>query len=207
MHLGVIPDGNRRWAKERNSTLGQAYAIGFCTVVDLTLRMARLGGHELTFFGLSNDNYSKRSRQQLDYLFWQITDSMQVASLLLKDRGVRIRFFGALDDLSSQHHNQLLAIERRTSRLSKLALRLNILVNYSVEWDIRNYSNARGTRDIPACDVVFRSGRAHRLSGFLPIQSANAELHFSSSLWPDVQSKDVLRCLSHFATARRSFGA
>lgn len=207
MHLGVIPDGNRRWASERNCTLTHAYAIGFCNVVDLALRISRLGLRDLTFFGLSHDNYSKRPRAELTSVFWQVADSMEVASHLMRDSGICVTFYGDLDELPLDYQAKLATIERTTSHLVAPRLRLNILLNYSVEWDMQDHPGPLRTHALPQCDLIFRSGRTKRLSGFLPVHSANAELYFSSSLWPDVQSRDVLRSLAHFKRASRNFGA
>jgi undecaprenyl diphosphate synthase len=205
MHLGIIPDGNRRWAREYKATIKQAYAIGFCNVLDLALRVADAGIQELTFFGLSKDNRTKRSRTQLEPIFWQLVDALTVAINLLRDHRIKIKFYGDLEELEDAHREALLDIENATVA-QRIELRMNILVNYSVEWDLGGRPSF-GTSAIPPCDIVFRSGKARRLSGFLPIQTANSELHFSSLLWPDVQTRHIFSSLARTRSAQRNFGA
>jgi undecaprenyl diphosphate synthase len=189
MHVGIIPDGNRRWASYRHASLAQAYAIGFCRVIQVVLTLAREGIQDLTFFGLSRDNYHKRPPDQVEMLLTRIIDSMQVATHLLRAEGVQVKFVGAVADLGVTHYKQLLEIEGNT--LSKCpSTNLNILVNYSPGWDLQKLGTY-ATIEIPNCDCIFRSGGMHRLSGFLPMQSSEAELFFSRKLWPDVQPADI----------------
>lgn len=205
-HLAVIPDGNRRWASERQSSLGEAYAIGFCNVIELTLLAQDWGVNHLTFFGLSFDNLTKRPPDQVEKIFRQMTDSLLVASPLLRDNCVRIEFYGNFKILRAEYRKALASIARITSTLRAPALHMNILVNYSMEWDLGSYSAYLRTRAIPPCDLVFRSGRAKRISGFLPIQTAYAELQFSDALWPDVDVRGIGRNLSDALQSRSRHG-
>jgi undecaprenyl diphosphate synthase len=199
----VIPDGNRRWARRRRASVSQAYAIGFCKVIQVVLALSRRSIRELTFFGLSHDNYLKRPPDEVDSILTRIIDSMQVATHLLGSEGIRIRFFGALEELGRRHHDGLLQIESATA-LAAPATNLNILVNYSFGSELHR-AGRPAAHEIPPCDCVFRSGGRRRLSGFLPLQSAEAELCFSRKLWPDVQPPDVERRI--FGRIRKNAGA
>lgn len=205
-HLAVIPDGNRRWASERQSSLGEAYAIGFCNVIELTLLAQSWGVSHLTFFGLSFDNLTKRPQDQVGKIFRQMTDSLAVASPLLRDSRIRINFYGNLKILRADYRKSLASIAKTTSTLRAPKLHMNILVNYSMEWDLEAYSAHLRTRAIPPCDLVFRSGRAKRISGFLPIQTSHAELQFSDALWPDVDVRSIKRTLSDALQSRSKHG-
>lgn len=203
MHIGIIPDGNRRWANKRQASLSQAYAIGFCRIVQVTLALTKRGVKDLTFFGLSHGNYSQRPHHQIEDLLTRIIDSVQTSTALLRAEAIQVRFIGAISDLGVKHHNHLLMIERDT-HLESPSTRLNILVNYSPAWDLQT-DGTHATSTIPNCDWVFRSGGNRRLSGFLPIQSSEAELHFSQKLWPDVRPIDVERIC--FKKPRKNWGA
>lgn len=203
MHIGIIPDGNRRWAHTRQASLSQAYAIGFCRIVEVILALSQRGVQDVTVFGLSHANYAQRPQDQIEDLLTRIIDSVQTATALLCAEAIQVRFIGAIRDLSVQHHSQLLMIERQTYLESPLT-RLNILVNYSPAWDLQP-EGSYATSTIPYCDWIFRSGGNHRLSGFLPIQSSEAELHFSRKLWPDIRPIDVEKMFSK--KARKNWGA
>lgn len=207
MHVGIIPDGNRRWAKLRGATLHQAYAIGFFNGIDLIIHMCEMGIRHLTVYALSRDNYANRLPEELEPVISQITDSMSVATHFLRARGVRVRFVGDVSELANHHQEELRQIEAKVSSSDCPAAEINVLVNYSVGWDFAgNHSGYHATVNIPDCDLVFRSGGARRLSGFLPKQSTNAELFFVDKLWPDVRRADITRVISRFKTAKRNFG-
>jgi tritrans,polycis-undecaprenyl-diphosphate synthase [geranylgeranyl-diphosphate specific] len=114
MHIGIIPDGNRRWAKERRATTAEAYSVGFCNVVDVTLRLSKIGVEQITFFGLSNDNFTKRPRDQIEDVLSHVIDSTLAATHLLKDYRIRVRFYGQLAELGESHRQNLAFIENTT---------------------------------------------------------------------------------------------
>lgn len=207
MHVGLIPDGNRRWATERRASLQHAYAIGFSNGIDLTMYLSEMGVRHISLFGLSWDNYKKRPAEQLDPVISQITDSMSVARHLLLARGVRVRFIGDLDSLADQHRRQLNEIQAAVSTIEHPNAEMNILVNYDLRWDFDMRLGQYATHNIPDCDLVFRSGGKKRLSGFLPKQSANAELFFTSKLWPDVRKSDLASVMENYRKIVRNFGA
>src|SRR5665213_118179 len=97
MHIGIIPDGNRRWAKRHRLSLHQAYAVGFRNGIDLALRLPKMGFRHLTFYGLTNANYIYRPPDQVDSLLSQIIDSMIAETPLLLDNGIRIKFYGEIE--------------------------------------------------------------------------------------------------------------
>jgi undecaprenyl diphosphate synthase len=207
MHIGIIPDGNRRWAKRRHSSLHQAYAIGFRNVIDLALQLPKFGFRHLTFYGLTHSNYIFRPSDQVESLLSQIIDSLVVEAPLLLGNGIRIKFFGPIEQFRIGHRIDLDKIEQSTASLANPVADMNVLINYSPEWDLRAGAEHLATQSIPACDFIFRSGRVKRLSGFLPMQSAYAQLYFSSKLWPDVRPDDVLKVASKLSKMRRKFGA
>ncbi|NJN71142.1 MAG: hypothetical protein HC801_13305 [Nitrospira sp.] len=196
MHLAIIPDGNRRWSKRRRGSLHQAYAIGFCNVVDISLRSPAWGIKHLTFYGLSGENLRKRPAEQVDSLFWQITDSMAVANPLFQEQGLRVRFQGDLESLRPDYQTALAEITETSQSLTNPLLIIDILVNYSPEWDLVDYPQHLQTESIPEIDIIYRSGATRRLSGFLPIQSSYAELYFSKRLWPDINHLEIHRVIS-----------
>lgn len=206
MHVGIIPDGNRRWAKKRRSSLLQAYAIGFCNVISTVLYLQHEQCDTVTFFGLSYDNYKKRPSDQIDMIFSHVIDSMLVSSDLLRRNGICVRFFGKLNELTECQKNGLKKIEKAT-KITKCKMNLNILVNYRADWDVANTEGFVNTSCILECDIVFRSGHIPRLSGFMPLHITHAMLHFSHKLWPDVRTVEFQNVINKWRLLRQNFGA
>jgi undecaprenyl pyrophosphate synthase len=184
----------------------QAYEIGFRIGIDLALQLPKAGFNHMTFYGLSNGNFTYRPQEQVQPILSQLTNSMVNEIPRLINNRIRVKFYGPAEQFLAEQRKRLKMIEKSTA-INDCAADLSVLMNYSPEWDLRFGSGHLETRDIPACDFIFRSGRAKRLSGFLPMQSANAALHFSVRLWPDIQPKDVLMAVSKFSKAKRYFGA
>jgi undecaprenyl diphosphate synthase len=207
MHVGIIPDGNRRWARRHGVSLQHAYGVGFRNGIDLAVRLPELGFRHLTFFGLTNTNYIYRPSDQVEALLSQIIDSMISEISTFLRNGINIRFYGDISQLGLEHQHKLVRIEKSTTSIKTPEAFMSVLVNYSPEWDLRAGSEHFATRSIPACDFIFRSGKVKRLSGFLPMQSANASLYFSPQLWPDVQPDNVIRVMSRLSHMKRRFGA
>lgn len=206
MHIGIIPDGNRRWASEHGTTITEAYSVGFCNVIDITLRLSSYGCDQITFFGLSNDNYTKRPKNQIDEILTYIIDATLASAPLLRNHGICARFFGNIEELENEHQVNLKAIQQATEASVPIS-NLNILINYKPDWDLKRERGFLHTGEIPPCDIVFRSGRMARLSGFLPLQSANASLYFSPTLWPDIKPDEIFKALRKMREQKQNRGA
>ncbi len=208
MHVGIIPDGNRRWAKRSQASVHEAYAIGFLNSVDVTIFLCELGATNVTFFGLSASNFAKRQPDQIKTVMAQMFDSMIVAVNVFNDYRVAVQFYGNVLDLSRGQRDSLNRIEALTnSRSGSPATRLSVLINYDLEWDLDNWGQRRTTAHMPPCDLVFRSGGMKRLSGFLPKQTASAELIFSTKLWPDIRRADLATAVAAWRRVPKNLGA
>jgi undecaprenyl diphosphate synthase len=207
MHIGIIPDGNRRWAVKNRASLNETYAIGFRNVIDITLFLCQLGFSDITFYGLTRDNYQKRSASQIETVLSYVISEMTSKIGLMLEHGIRVRFYGNLEELGTFHQVNLEKISISTTSPPELRSTLNILLNYSPDWDLSSPDGFLYTAEIPPCDLIYRSGRAKRLSGFLPFQSTFAELYFSPRFWPDVKNEDLLKTVTHFRKVKRNFGA
>lgn len=191
-HVGFIPDGNRRWADARGLARGEGYDAGIAPGIAL-LRMCReIGIREASVYGFTKENV-RRPQEQVA-AFREACAAFAEAAVA---EGAALRAVG--DSSSPVFPEPLL---RYAAERSSGDIRLNLLVNYSWEWDLgvrrapgggwrrRDTDASAGglaTADIPRVDLVVRWGGRRRLSGFLPLQCAYADFYVVDALWPDME--------------------
>lgn len=182
-HIGIIPDGNRRWAEENGFGKEDGYEFGLFSGIRL-LRMAkRLNVQEVTFYGFTADN-CKRPKAQVAAFSKACCDAVN----MIKDEDVLLYVVG--NTTSKCFPQELLPYtEKKKSPNNKL--KVNFLVNYGWEWDMKN---DWASRQIPRIDLVMRWGGMRRLSGFLPLQTVYADFYIVDELWPNFKEQ-------HFADA------
>lgn len=186
-HIGVIPDGNRRWAKSHGLNREEGYAYGLEPGLRL-LRAARESGvKELTYYGFTVDN-CKRPREQVDAFSKACVDAVK----MIEQENVELFVVG--NAKSPCFPQELLSYTKRknTSDSGNDAMKVNFLVNYGWEWDMEN---DWASRNIPRVDMVIRWGGMCRLSGFLPIQTVYADFYIIKDLWPDFQEEQFENAL------------
>ncbi len=226
IHLGLIPDGNRRWARLHGLPPVEGHKRG-AQVMEEFLRWCleedRIG--ELSVYGLSTENLQKRSPQELRCLYGLMQDYFRklLDSEEIYEYEVRVRVFGRyyrLPDSVVRLIRELMSATRHHSKRF-----VNILVAYGAQDELLHsvrslaYSLMRGrlgrvTEEAlrrhlwvgRPLDLVIRTGGDHRLSNFLLYQAAYAELIFVDKYWPDFTREDFQRCLEQFERAQRRMG-
>ena len=196
-HIGVIPDGNRRWAKRAGLEKKDGYAHGLAPGLEL-LRLAKQAGvQEITYYGFTTDNCG-RPPEQVRAFSQACTDAVR----LIAGEGVSLLVIGDRD--APAFPRELLPYTKRTD-FNGGGIRVNFLVNYGWEWDLAGL-NQPGTRrdkicgqlrshDVSRVELVIRWGGMRRLSGFLPVQSVYADFYVVDRLWPDFQPEDFYQAL------------
>jgi len=200
-HVGIIPDGNRRWALERGLKKEAGYAFGIEPGFQLYEEGLRLGIEEMTFYGFTVDN-TKRPPEQREGFQKACVDAVR----LLADRDASLLVIGNSD--SPLFPRELIPFTKRVT-FGKDLMRINFLVNYGWQWDLsaallkkadaqgrRSLQNSLASREISRLDLIVRWGGRRRLSGFLPVQSIYADFFVIDHLWPDFQ-------IDHFHEALR----
>ena len=172
-HIGIIPDGNRRWAVKNGLGKHEGYTFGLEPGVELLRTAKELGIKELTYYGFTADN-CKRPKEQVEAFSSACKKAVEM--MLAEDASV----FVAGNTKSSMFPKDLLEFTERKKDDGKM--RVNLLVNYGWEWDMKN---GWASRDIPRIDMVIRWGGMCRLSGFLPIQTVYSDFYIVKDLWPD----------------------
>ena len=203
-HIGFIPDGNRRWADARGLPRGAGYEAGIAPGLRLLQACRQAGIEEVSIYGFTKENVH-RPADQVDAFkkacVGYATAALELSAALL-----------VVGDRSSQVFPDELRPygERRTQG----DIRVNLLVNYGWQWDlfaamqrmatngglrISEVSTALASADVSRIDLVVRWGGRRRLSGFLPIQTAYADLYVVDTLWPDMTPDEFERSLVWYA--------
>lgn len=183
-HIGIIPDGNRRWAVENGMPKKAGYAHGISPGFDLYETMLEHGIKEATFYGFTRDN-NKRALEQRH----AFTDACIQAVNLLSNHNANLLVIG--NTKSSAFPKELLPYANRRVSFGKGLINLNFLVNYDWEWDLKNAleTGRIASFDISRIDLIIRWGGRRRLSGFLPVQSVYSDIYVIDHFWPEYQKE------------------
>ena len=227
-HVGVMLDGNRRWAKAVGLNTAEGYQAGADNIRPLLGWCEEVGVGVVTLWLLSSDNLTNRPAEQLKGLLTIIEGAVE--SLAEAGRW-RIHPVGALDLLPTETAERLKAAEESTRHIDGLLV--NVAVGYGGRREIADAVRAlladhasRGTsleeladlidvehiaehlytKGQPDPDLVIRTSGEQRLGGFLLWQSANSEFYFCEALWPDFRRVDFLRAIRSYAARERRFG-
>jgi len=227
-HIGVMLDGNRRWAKAVGADTAQGHRAGAANIEPLLEWCAEAGIEVVTLWLLSTDNLN-RPQREVEALLGIIEEA--VASLADQHRW-RLHPVGALDLLPAATTERLKEAAEATRDADGLLV--NIAVGYGGRREIADAVRAllvehseRGTsleelaqtldvehiaehlytKGQPDPDLVIRTSGEQRLGGFLLWQSARSEFYFCEAFWPDFRKVDFLRALRAYAERERRFGA
>ncbi|HVL36950.1 MAG TPA: undecaprenyl diphosphate synthase family protein [Burkholderiales bacterium] len=184
-HVGIIPDGNRRWAQGRGRAKGDGYEAGIAPGLRMLRFCRELGIEELSVYGFTKENVRRPSDQ---------VHAFSAACVALACRaveeGAALRVIG--DTRSPVFPRELLSFaQARTPG----APRLNLLANYGWQWDVAGLPRGLRSADASRVDLVVRWGGRRRLSGFLPIQCAYADFYVIDTLWPDMREEELVDAL------------
>jgi short-chain Z-isoprenyl diphosphate synthase len=228
-HVGMIIDGNRRWARERAlETAAHGHRAGARKMREFLGWCDDLGVRVVTIYLLSTDNLSGRPSAELTELFSIIAD---LAEELSRAGDWRIQHVGTSDGLAPELAGALAEAEHRTA--GNTGLHVNLAVGYGGRREIvdamrsilRDHGKSGGnvdelaelltpeligehlyTQGQPDPDLIIRTSGEQRLSDFMLWQSAHSEFYFVESLGPDLREVDFLRALRAYATRHRRFG-
>lgn len=212
LHVGIIMDGNGRWAIARGMPRAAGHRAGVETVGRVVEAAPQAGIGILTLFAFSSDNW-RRPAVEVEALMRLLSLYMAKETQRCVDQGVRLEVIGRRDRLSSSLCAAISRVEAATARGARLWLR--IAVDYSARDAI--LAAARGVAELsldalgnalgPPVDLLIRTGGERRLSDFLLWECAYAELVFSRTMWPDFGAHDLAAAVREFRGRERRFGA
>lgn len=218
-HIGIIMDGNGRWAKKRGLPRTAGHKAGADVFEKICKECDRLGIKEVTFYAFSTENW-KRPQEEVNTLMRLFYDFLIDAKGRLTDSGnMRIKFAGEKTGL----HPELLRLmdEAEFETAQRTGTLVNLAINYGGRQEIVSAVNkliAAGRTEIteqdisdhlyttPDCDLIIRPSGEERLSNFLLWQAAYSEFWYSDVLWPDFDIKDLHEALHEFENRNRRFG-
>jgi len=194
-HIGIIPDGNRRWAVKNSMLKQEGYQRGLEPGLLVYEMCLELGIPELTFYGFTQDN-TKRSAVERIAFQQACVDAVR----LLSNRDASLLVMG--DHTSHFFPPELLEYVHRRNFGNGL-MHINFLVNYGWKWDLSHLAKSAGSgriasHDISRIDLIIRWGGRSRLSGFLPLQSVYSDLYVVDDYWPDFRPEHLQRALEWY---------
>lgn len=230
-HIGVITDGNRRWAREFGATTEQGHRAGAQKIIDFLGWCDEIGVEMVTLYVLSKENLA-RAEEEVAALTEIIGD---LVDEIADTEWYSVNLVGNLELLPGALRSRLQAAQERSAGASETASRVavNIAVGYGGRAEIidavRSYLKAEleSGRDLgdaiddvseeklsehlytkgqPDPDLIIRSSGEQRLSGFLMWQSAYSEFYFCEAYWPAFRKTDFLRAVRDFSNRSRRFG-
>jgi len=219
-------DGNGRWARARGKARHSGHRAGVKSVRATVEAAAERGVSYLTLFAFSSENW-RRPEEEVSSLMSLFIEALRREVAELHRNNVRLRFVGALDQLSSGLQRKMAEAEKKTA--GNTGLFLNVAVAYGGRWDIVAAAKAVALKvaagelsadaiddnefaaglqlaDIPDPDLLIRTGGEQRISNFLLWNLAYAELWFTDVLWPEFGKNEFDEALAYFAGKQRRYG-
>ena len=220
--IGVIVDGNRRWAKENGLPLLKGHEAGYKKLRELVRWAYDAGVKYVIAYVFSSENWNRAS-EEVSYLM-RLAERVCWRDLPeLKEENVRIRVIGDRARVSQKMQILIEHAEKETAFSTGLTLVLafsyggrdeilqavnRIVAEERAAVSITHDEFARylWTTDIPDPELIIRTSGEKRLSGFLPWQAVYSELFFLDKLWPDLTEEDLLQVFEEYGKRERRFG-
>ena len=226
MHVGIIMDGNRRWAKNHGLPVSAGHSYGAKTFENIAKYANNLGLKYLTVYAFSTENW-KRSKTEISALMFLFKKYLKKSVKEFSNENMKVNFLGNISLFSQDIQDLIKAIEFETK--DRTGLRLNIAMNYGGRNEIVNavkniaekiLKNEISVDNIdenaiqknlytynqPDVDLVIRTAGEKRLSNFMLWQSAYAEFYSTEVLWPDFSSDEFDKAIDEYCLRTRRFG-
>lgn len=218
-HVGIIMDGNGRWAKKRGLPRSAGHKAGAEVFRNISKECGRLGIKHATFYAFSTENW-RRPKEEVDALMRLFKEYLLEAKAdIAAAENNKLRFIGEREGIS----NELLRLmdEAEEDTKNNTGCEIMLAVNYggrqeivsAVNKSLREGKTQITEQDIsdniytvPECDLIIRPSGEERLSNFLLWQAAYSEFWYSDVLWPDFTNEDLYSALREFEKRNRRFG-
>jgi len=222
LHVGIIMDGNGRWAQRRGLPRTAGHVEGAKTVSEIVETAARAGVRVITLYAFSSDNW-RRPGAEVTALMGLLRRYITTETRRCIEQSIRINFIGRRDRLTPSLVRAIEQSEQLTA--SSTGMLLRIAVDYSAQYSILEAARLAGgevnvdtarfqelldlvdhSAPAGAVDLLIRTGAEKRLSDFLLWQSAYAELYFADCMWPDFDAEGFRAALAYYHGRQRRFG-
>ncbi len=226
-HVGIIMDGNGRWAQRRNTVRSAGHREGLKAAKRIVRAACELGIDYLTLYTFSTENW-KRAVDEVGFLMKLIAQNLKKEYDFYRDNRIRVVHSGNLDMVPPIVRKELEDVARDTAQFDGLVV--NLAINYGGRDEIvrsvnrwlrsqngRPVSSTLELREddlrkhldnpeIPDPDLIVRTGGEQRLSNFLLWESAYSEYYFSDKLWPDWAAEDLIEAVRAYGGRNRKYG-
>lgn len=225
-HLGIIMDGNGRWAQKRGLPRTAGHTVGAQNFRTITKYCSNIGIPFLTVYAFSTENW-RRPQEEVSALMKLFKQYLEEALRDFQDENIRVRFLGDTSAFAPDLQELIARVEHDSS--SKTGMVLNIAMNYGGRDEIvmaakqiaqqvkdgvltvdgiceETISRCLYTAGQPDPDLIIRPSGENRISNFLLWQSAYAEYIIMDVLWPDFKKSDLDNALEEFSRRSRRFG-
>ena len=220
-HVGIIMDGNGRWAKKRGLPRFFGHRAGVNTVKKIVETAAKIGIKCLSLYAFSTENW-RRPKNEIQILFNLLQQFIKKEEKNLIKNNIKLFISG---DISKIDKKTAEAVQNLISKLkNNTGLIVNLCLNYGGRQEIvsavnkiissgiksvdeKKFEEFLYTKDLPELDLLIRTSGELRISNFMLWQVAYAELYFTKTLWPDFTPKEFVLAIKEFQLRERRFGA
>ncbi len=222
-HLGIIIDGNRRWAKKKGLPSFKGHQQGFDNVDKIGEQARKRGVKILTFYAFSAENWN-RSKKEVSLLMKLLAKAFTKKYIKnLVQKGIKLKVIGQKERLPKSLQQKIEIAEELTKKGKKGILNLAIsyggrseivqavrkIIKKKIPFSKINeevINKNLWTAGLPNPDFIIRTGGEKRFSNFLIWQAAYSELYFIDKYWPDFKEKDLEEALFNYSCRKRRFG-
>ena len=224
-HIGIIMDGNGRWAKERGLIRSMGHKKAIDTIKELCTHMSEIGLKYCSVYAFSTENF-KREKNEVKFLMDLFTRVFDKGSDFLMEKNIKVIFSGRKEPLPKKVLKAMEKISENTKNNTGLVF--NVCINYGFHSEIIDttkkicemYKNGKILLDeideefisknlyqnLPPLDFVIRTSGEQRLSNFMMWQASYAEFYFPKTYFPDFNSKEFDKAIIEFNKRNRRFG-
>lgn len=218
LHLAIIMDGNRRWAKANKLAPHQGHIEGAKNAFKIIKAAIKKDIKELSLYTFSTQNWN-RSMVEVSFIINGFKNYLPKYIPEFNKLGVKVRVVGSHNRLSQTMIEVIKQVETKTSK--NKVLKLNILFNYGGDDDLEfglTQLNSKSklnlatlktkmhSRDVSNIDLLIRTGGEFRVSNFLPLQLAYSEFYFTKINWPAFNQNELNKAVKEFQNRQRRFG-
>ena len=221
-HVGIIMDGNGRWAEQQGLPRLEGHRRGSNSVSEVTRAARRIGLKALTLYAFSSQNWS-RPPHEVDGLMDLLREYLFKERPEIMDNGIKLHAIGELDKLPERVREPLDELRRESAQHTDMTLTLALSYGGREEIvamarkiaadglrpeqiDNKAVEARLWTAGLPPLELVVRTSGEIRISNFLLWQIAYAEIHLTETLWPDFGERHLLEALEDFQRRERRFG-
>jgi len=222
VHIAIIPDGNRRWAKEKGmiGSMGHYKAGSYGNLRELFEEAKNYGVKYMSIWGFSTENWS-RDKQEVKAIFNLILKSVDEFRKDAEKNRVRFVHFGRKNRLPKELADALNDLEEQTKNYDEFNVQLFLdyggrdeilrAVNRMLKEGVKKidekvFAEHLDTRGVPDPDLIIRTSGEKRISGLMPWQSVYAEYYFTNTHFPDFDAKELRKAIEEFGKRERRFG-